>query len=283
MLSSFIDMIKDLFGFLKLPLMALAFISVVFCVYIFLYVLYFILIKKERLKKRTVPSKLKRPSALYRLLVMFPKQYALDLIRLDPDAFPYKGLVIFTGKQGKGKSVAMTSYAREMQLEYPLVKIIDNYGYKESNKELSHWSDLINYNNGIYGVIAIIDETQNWFSCKQSKDFPPEMLQVITQNRKNRRIILGTAQNFSNLAKDIRRQCTEVRECRTFFNCITVVRRKEPIMDDEGNVKEYIAKGMYFFVHTDELRGLYDTWKTIEALGKSGFYPRNKVEVELKN
>lgn len=281
MLTSLIDVIKNFFGFLKLPFIVLAVIAAAFCLYVFLYFMYFIIVKKERIKKRTVASKLKKPSVPYRLFVMFPRQLALDLLRRDPDAFPYKGLVVFTGKQGKGKSVAMTNFARNMQLEYPLVKVISNYGYTAGDEELNHWSQLIDYSNGIYGVIAIIDELQNWFSCKQSKDFPPEMLQVITQNRKNRRIILGTAQNFSNLAKDIRRQCTEIRECRTLFGCVTIVRKKEPIMDDEGNVKEYISKGIYFFVQTDELRSLYDTWKTIEALGKSGFYQKSVVEVKI--
>lgn len=55
---------------------------------------------------------------------------------------------------------------------------------------------LINYKNGIKGVIVLMDELQNWFSSNDSKNFPPEMLQVITQNRKNRRVILGTVKTF---------------------------------------------------------------------------------------
>ena len=101
------------------------------------------------------------------------------------------------------------------------------------NDDLDHWSKLINYKNGIYGVIAVLDETQNWFASNKSRNFPPEMLQVIIQNRKNRRIILGTAQNFYLLAKAIRSQTTEVRRCATFFGCLTLVRRFEPILDSE--------------------------------------------------
>ena len=66
-----------------------------------------------------------------------------------------------------------------------------------------------------FGVICCLDEMQNWFSSNQSRDFPPEMLQVITQNRKNRRVIFGTAQTFNRLSKPIREQATEVRECHT--------------------------------------------------------------------
>lgn len=116
-----------------------------------------------------------------------------------------------------------------------------------------------------------MDELQNWFSSNDSKNFPPEMLGVITQNRKNRRIILGTSQNFYLLAKAIRSQATEVRRCSTFLGCLTIVRRAEPILDSEGQVAEWKNRGWYFFVHNKKLRESYDTYKVIENLSKSGF------------
>ena len=116
-----------------------------------------------------------------------------------------------------------------------------------------------------------MDELQNWFSSNDSKNFPPEMLQVITQNRKNRRVILGTAQNFYLLSKAIRTQTTEVRRCVTLLGCITIVRRFEPILDAQGDVLEWKNKGMYFFVHDKKLRESYDTYKVIERLQKVGF------------
>ena len=97
------------------------------------------------------------------------------------------------------------------------------------------------------------------------------MLQIITQNRKNRRVIMGTAQNFYLLSKAIRTQTTEVRRCTTLLGCLTIVRRFEPILDAEGNVAEWKKKGMYFFVHNKELRDSYDTFKVIERLNKVGF------------
>ena len=116
-----------------------------------------------------------------------------------------------------------------------------------------------------------MDELQNWFGSNQSRNFPPEMLSVITQNRKNRRVILGTAQNFYLLAKAIRSQCTEIRQCTTFCGVLTVVVRREPICDESGDVKELKFRGMYFFVHSDRLRKSYDTWSIVNSLSKSGF------------
>lgn len=49
------------------------------------------------------------------------------------------------------------------------------------------------------------------------------------------------------------------------------MRRFEPILDAEGNVAEWKKKGIYFYVHDEELRSSYDTFKVIERLNKVGF------------
>ena len=142
------------------------------------------------------------------------------------------------------------------------LQAVNNSSYTKDIHQIVNESDIA------------IDEMQNWFSSNQSKDFPPEMLQVITQNRKNRRIILGTSQVFTRLSKPLREQVTEVRECHTFFGCITFVVRKEPILGAEGDVDSYKHRGMYFFVHDQDLRDSYDTYRVIDSLAKSGFQPR---------
>lgn len=266
-------MLKNIFlifwGVLKYPVIAiLAVIALFFLLYVFFIVAG--LLKGRKIQKGTHKN-IKPRNALVRLFIDFPKQMANDFFNLNPDDFKYKGCVIFTGRQGNGKTIAMVEYGLRMKKEYPLSKMITNLGVAGEDSNLNHWKKLIDYKNGSKGVICLIDETQNWFSSTQSKNFPPEMLQVITQNRKNRRIILGTSQNFYLLAKAIRSQCTEVRECRTFFGCLTVVRRKEPILNAEGNVEEWRKLGWYFFVHNDELRDAYDTYKVIAALSDSGF------------
>ena len=126
-----------------------------------------------------------------------------------------------------------------------------------------------------------MDELQNWFSSNDSKNFPPEMLSVITQNRKNRRIILGTSQNFYLLAKAIRSQATEVRRCTTLLGALTIVRRFEPILDSEGNVQEFKYRGWYFFVHDKELRDCYDTYKVIDRFKDVGFKEDSNVVADI--
>ena len=268
--KTFKDILFVFLNFLKIPVLILLAIFVSFVFLVFWHVgLDFL--KGRRFQKGFSRQAVKKRTFLQKLFIDLPKRISDDMYERDPDFFPYQGLIIFEGRQGNGKTIGAVQFARQMQKEYSQAKCITNLNYVYEDDKLEHWSKLIDYKNGIYGVIAVLDETQNWFSSNQSKNFPPEMLQVITQNRKNRRVILGTAQNFYLLAKAIRSQTTEIRRCATYFGALTLVRRFEPILDSEGNVAEFKKRGWYFFVHDKELRESYDTYHVIESLRDSGF------------
>lgn len=268
--KGFFDLFLSIFSIFKIPLIIVTLLITIFLWLIVTNILIG-LFKGKKFQKSTSYTRQKKRGFFSKIFIDLPKRIVDDMFAKNPDFFPYQGLIIFEGRQGNGKTISAIQFARQMQREYSKSKVITNLNYKFQNDELNHWSKLIHYKNGIYGVIAVLDETQNWFSSNQSKNFPPEMLQVVTQNRKNRRIILGTAQNFYLLAKAIRSQTTEVRRCATFFGCLTLVRRFEPILDSEGNVQEFKKRGFYFYVHDEELRNSYDTYHVIESLSNSGF------------
>lgn len=284
MLSMFWSMIKVFVDFLKYPLY---FILICILLILISCAFYYVkgLLKGKRVKKGN-RRRLRKPGLLEKIFILMPKQYVEDLFSRPADFFPYQGMIIFEGRQGSGKTISMVRYMKDMQYEFPDALCTTNLAYANENKPLKTWTMLIDYKNGYKGVIVAMDELQNWFSSNDSKNFPPEMLSVITQNRKNRRIILGTSQNFYLLAKAIRSQATEVRRCATYFGCLTVVRRLEPILDSEGNVMEWKKRGIYCFVHDRELRESYNTWKVIENLRKSGFKENvsreNDVKIVLK-
>ncbi len=265
--SKFVDVFIMLF---KIPLIALcAFIGFfVGSVYFWYLVRYF---QGKRIKRDSIRH-VKKRSAFLRIFWDAPRRYVDDLYNMKPNFFKPQGLVIFTGRQGNGKTSALMEYAIRLLDTYPKAKCLSNTRFAYQDVELVHWKQLIDYKNAHRGVIVIMDELQNWFGSNQSRNFPPEMLSVITQNRKNRRLILGTAQNFYLLAKAIRSQCTEVRQCTTLAGVLTIVVRREPICDEGGDVKEMKFRGMYFFVHSDRLRNSYDTYSIVESLSKSGFH-----------
>lgn len=286
MWSIMFSIIKMIVQLLKYPFYALIILIAIFSFLISVNIVVG-LAKGKRFKKGQ-HNIVKKKSFFRRIFIDFPKRFTDDLFDKDPEFFKYQGLIIFEGRQGSGKTMSMVEFIKRMQEEYPLAKTTTNFGLKSQNKELKDWRMLIDYKNDKQGVIVGMDELQNWFSSNDSKNFPPEMLGIVTQNRKNRRIILGTSQNFYLLAKAIRSQATEVRRCSTFFGCLTVVKRVEPILDSEGNVQEWKNRGMYFFVHNKELRNAYDTYRVIENLRKSGFKEQtqdinNNTTIVLRN
>ncbi len=277
MFDVFINLVLMIWNLLKYPFyFILIIISIIFILFI-INITYEILInKREFNKSRRI--KVKKVSFFNKLFVQLPKILCEDFLNFNPDFFKASGLIIFEGIQGNGKTISLVQFITDLRKKYPKCKTTTNFNYEHQDDHLDHWSKLTSYNNGIYGVIAAIDETQNWFSSMQSKDFPPEMLSVVTQNRKNRRVICGTAQNFHMLAKSIRTQTTELRRCKTFLGCITLVHRLRPVLNSEGVVEKYDNLGFYFYIHTKELRSSYDTYKVIENLVSSGFQSKDYLD-----
>lgn len=280
MLKSFLKVGWALVEWLKYPII---FIFALYTIFMLMCTIFILIgLKQGKRFKKESRQKVKKHGFLRKIFIDAPKQIVEDKFNQDPDFFTHQGLVIFEGRQGSGKTTSMVYEAMQLQKEFPLAKCTSNLAYTHQDIALNDWRMLINYKNGIKGVIVMMDELQNWFSSNDSKNFPPEMLQVITQNRKNRRVILGTAQNFYLLSKAIRTQTTEVRRCVTLLGCITIVRRFEPILDAQGDVLEWKNKGMYFFVHDKKLRESYDTYKVIERLQKVGF-KEDQAETNIIN
>ena len=121
------------------------------------------------------------------------------------------------------------------------------------------------------GLIADAKSCRNKCIFCFIDQLPEGMLEVATQNRKNRRVICCTAQVFTRVNKGLREQVTNVYEPHTFLGCFTVVFKKKYKFDSEGQVAESKFKGMYCFVHTEELRNAYDTYKVIHTLAREGF------------
>lgn len=239
--------------------------------------------KGMRMKRGFSVRKMRHGSIIERLFWDFPKQFMLDKFNADPDEFKPFGFRMITGEQGKGKTITLVYLLLKYQEMYPFVKIMTNFAYKYEDEQLNQWQDMLHYSNGKNGYICVLDEVQNWFSSLQSKDFPPEMLGEITQQRKQKKLILGTTQVFTRCAKPIREQTYLIYEPITLFNCITIVKKLKPKMDDNATVTGYKFKGIFFFVHTPKIRNAYDTYKKIEKYVEQGFKPASEQLSALFN
>jgi archaellum biogenesis ATPase FlaH len=236
----------------------------------------------ELLKRREIPEiskQINRGNILKRLYIDFPKQLAEDFFSREPDTLPMYGLHLIVGEQGSGKTVCLTEMLLGLKKQYPKIKISTNYNYKYQDSEINHWKDIVFDNNGIFGKVEVLDEIQNWFSSLQSKDFPPEMITEISQQRKQRKMIIGTSQVFSRVAKPIREQVTVLYRPITVGGCLTIVRVSRPMVDSDGKIIKNRGSKIYFFIHSAELRNAFDTYKKIEKMSKEGF--KNDISQNL--
>lgn len=249
----------------------LALCMVPFIVMSIFYYIYFRYVKKMEIPKREFVSKVKHVSFIKRLFILFPRQFVLDRLTCDPNEFGLYGFHLFVGEQGSGKTVATAEFLRRIKQKYPLCKIATNFEYTKEDSQINDWHDLVFNNNGIYGQVDVVDEVQNWFSCNQSKDFPPEMIQEITQQRKQRKIFIGTTQRFERMAKPLREQVNYLYYPITIAGCLTIVKVCKPSVDADGQITKLKGARFYFFVHDKEIRDSFDTYHKIKKQAESGF------------
>jgi len=196
-------------------------------------------------------------------------------------SFEEFGLTMYCGRQGAGKTMAMTEYLERMRVKYPKALIITNYSYIHESRPMVDWGDFFKIQNGTDGVIFAIDEIQNEFSSSAWKNFPESLLSEITQQRKQRVKIVCTSQIFTRVAKPLREQANDVVECRTlggrwtFMKCYDAVDYSNNIDSPTGKEKLRLLYRKSF-LQDDNLRNLYDSYAKIERLERTVFM--SKVE-----
>lgn len=201
MLKTFVTIFKALFNFVKYPIFI---VMGLICLFYLLVIINFIIKRFKGIKlKKGKHKRLKKDGILKDFFINLPKRYTEDLLERDPDFFPHQGLIIFEAPQGGGKTSALVQFIIDLRKSFPKAKTTTNLAYKDEDHKLKDWHDLITYKNGLYGVIVGLDELQNWFGSNLSRNFPPEMLQVITQNRKNRRVLLRNSPEFLSFDADM--------------------------------------------------------------------------------
>lgn len=267
---------NDVFTWVDLLKLILLIVSPVILIIIGIFVMMMYFFSKYRfVYKMKIPTpeveRTRPPGLLKKLLYLFPKTFIDDMFNRDADEFREYGLHMFCGEQGSGKTTAIVETLIRLKGRYPKSKIRTNMNYKNQDGEVNHWKELVQNDNGIYGQIEVLDEIQTWFSSLQSKDFPPEMITEISQQRKQRKMIIGSAQVFSRIAKPIREQTTFVYCPMTIMGCLTIVRVSKPKYwdDEKQQFKKFIRN--YFFIHTKDVRDAFDTYLKIEKYKKDGF------------
>lgn len=192
-------------------------------------------------------------------------------LNLPPDP-PY-GIRMYVGLPGSGKTISMVEYLIWCKLTYPGIKIYTNFGFLFEDAPIENIKDLLTLQND-KGIIFAVDEVQLSFQSRQYNAFPPEMIFLLTQNRKFKKHFVCTAQLFEHVDKVFRDLTNEVIDCHGYFDrvfyqkCyagIDYKRKALPGFLDSGTTKKDPILFKYSFFATDDLFASYDTYKVVQS------------------
>lgn len=232
--------------------------------------------------------------------------------RKDPDFFWPTGTQVYCGTQGSGKTISAIKHLLRLKDRYPKAIVVSNIaltnftpvavkefltnengeGNFQADKQYVSFSDmddlalaLTHVNNGKYGVIYVIDEIHTYFNALDSKNIPIYVFTEISQQRKQRKLIVGTSQLFLRMAKPLREQCDNLIMCRTLGGFITIQKAYDGMtltQDYDGALSGKLKKVGWFF-HTRKIRGAFDTFqKVVSGAEQYEFETINRIELADK-
>lgn len=171
-------------------------------------------------------------------------KYLKEFRKEHPYYFDSIGTCIFCGSQGSGKTLSAVKYVCNLIEENPYCILVSNVAIKDHPFNAKYKVDkdfnvqitsldgspiilpsknlVIEYDgldclkyisNGYLGVIFLIDELHLELNSLESKNIDIDVITEISQQRKQRKHIVGTSQVYMRLAKPLREQIFDVIEC----------------------------------------------------------------------
>lgn len=221
------------------------------------------------------------------------------------------GTQVYVGPQGSGKTISAVRHLLRLRSRYPRAIVVSNLvlngqkplafsneeelamvlrvlkrdknaskGYIRFNTAEELALALVGVNNDIYGVIYVVDEIHTYFNALDSKNIPLYVFTEISQQRKQRKVIIGTSQLFLRMAKPLREQCDNIVVCDTKYGQLTFQTAYDGMtveQDFDGKLSGTVKKKGFFF-QDRETREAFDTFQKVV----SGAEQYEKVEKKEK-
>jgi len=226
-------------------------------------------------------------------------RYKVEFRREHPYWFDPIGTAIFCGAQGSGKTLSGVNYVYNVLKDYPYCVLVTNVamrdypfnaGYKVGKDGMPYLYDLetgetitsehiltgvykrvcVEYDgldtlkyveNGEYGVLYFIDELHLELNSLESKNIDIDVMVEISQQRKQRKHIVGTSQVYMRLAKPLREQIFNIVICRNFLRAIqwNTLIDGERSTEKDGKLNAKVI-GHYGWLHAPAMYERYDTY-----------------------
>ena len=201
--------------------------------------------------------------------------------------------MFFVVLSGSGKTLSAVQYVKKVCELYPKCILCTNTkidGLPKYTRVIDYEGieSLTKIENGKEGVLYFIDEIHLEFNSLESKNVPIEVMIEVSQQRKQRKHIVGTSQVYMRMAKPFREQIKNVVICKNFFKSIQFNRLIDGDSAIEKNGKLVFDTVKYsVWFHSPELYGSYDTYAKMKryrnewhGVARQDIYNLQKGEIQ---
>lgn len=231
--------------------------------------------------------------------------------RRDKEYFRPSGTQVYVGSQGSGKTMSAVYHLIRLKRRYPRALVVTNLSLTgmsavtftskstlarvltviDSQKEYIHFRTmdelamaLVAVNNGKYGVIYLVDEIHTYFNALDSKNIPMYVFTEISQQRKQRKLIIGTSQLFLRAAKPLREQCDNVIVCKTYMGVLTLqmAYNGETLEQDYNGKLSGTLRKRGWFIQKREYRNFYDTYQKVVSGSEQYENVQKPIELSIR-
>lgn len=205
------------------------------------------------------------------LYLSFVRWLAIDALRGKERRF--WGVYQFVALPGEGKTLSMVAHMERALKDNPDLLVATNFHYRRQHYQIDHWSDIITVALEARKLgrpcIVAMDEIHVTFDASDWRKFPPELLALLSFNRKFSLQFLCSAQIYERIPRKIRDIANYTVICknvwkadRYFVNYYFEKNNYEASFAGKRAKAEFIRD----FVADDDLYSLYDTLEQVENM-----------------
>lgn len=209
------------------------------------------------------------------LYLSFVRWIIIDFLRGAPKK--KFGIFQFVALPGEGKTMSMVAHIERYRAEFDKQKkpyvIATNFAYKYNDYFINHWSDMVRISKDCYEkkipCLIAIDEVHITFDSADWKNFPPEILAMLSFNRKFGLEFLCSSQIYERIPKKIRDIanytviCKNIGHFDRLFRCYYF---KKADYESQFEGKKKKANYIKEYIADDKMRNLYNTLEQVEMM-----------------
>lgn len=195
----------------------------------------------------------------------------------NPERMPCDGILCFCGEQGSGKTLSAVHYVYNLASSFPLAQVVTNVGLTwDLENDVIPYSgpeQMLELDNGDRGIIFLLDEMHIEFNSLESKGMDAHIFELVSQQRKARKHIVGTSQVFGRLAKPFREQFKYAVCCDNFAGLVfrQQIFKAMNVASGEDITTRLCPRAVKFYFPAPVDFTIYDTTQIIRRLRSDGF------------